>query len=266
MGPWRRYVAIGDSTTEGLEDPDANGRHRGWADRLAEHIVAHQGDLEYANIAIRGKLTRQIRDEQLPVALSMNPDLVTVVAGMNDILNPTFDATEIATMVEQMLLAFARTGATVLTFTLPDPTPNLPFTALLQPRVLLLNERLRLTAARAGAVMVDVAAHPSQSNPRLWATDRLHGNSDGHAIVARGLAHGLGLPGFDESWLAPLDEASQPPLEALVAQLSWTQQHALPWLWRTVTGRPAGEGIVPKRPVPAPLSETETPPAIMDPA
>jgi lysophospholipase L1-like esterase len=255
MGPWHRYVAIGDSTTEGLDDPDVNGRHRGWADRLAEHIAAHQGGLEYANIAIRGKQTRQIRDEQLPVALSMNPDLVTVVAGMNDILNATFDPTEVAAMVEQMLLAFAGTGATVLTFTLPDPTPNLPFTAVLQPRLRQFNDQMRRAAARAGAVMVDVAAHPSQSNPQLWATDRLHGNSEGHVIVARALAHGLGLPGFDESWLAPLDDTPRPPLpEALSAQLTWTHQHALPWLWRTVTGRPAGQGIVPKRPIPAPLS------------
>src|SRR6185436_10937152 len=31
-----RYVAIGDSSTEGLDDPRSAGGFRGWADRLAE--------------------------------------------------------------------------------------------------------------------------------------------------------------------------------------------------------------------------------------
>ena len=35
---WRRYVAIGDSFTEGIGDPEpaSPGGHRGWADRVAE--------------------------------------------------------------------------------------------------------------------------------------------------------------------------------------------------------------------------------------
>lgn len=42
---FERYVAIGDSSTEGLDDPDGNGGYRGWANRLAETIPGQQGSL-----------------------------------------------------------------------------------------------------------------------------------------------------------------------------------------------------------------------------
>ena len=99
---WQRYVAIGDSTTEGLDDPDGNGGYRGWADRFALAVARAQGRLEYANLAIRGRTTARIRAEQLPVALGLAPDLATVVAGMNDVLRPSFDADQVAEDVGAM--------------------------------------------------------------------------------------------------------------------------------------------------------------------
>ena len=85
---FRRFVAIGDSSTEGLEDPDGQGGYRGWADRLAEHIADNQDEpLEYANLAIRGLRMQEIRTRQLDDALAMNPDLLTVFGGMNDAIS-----------------------------------------------------------------------------------------------------------------------------------------------------------------------------------
>ena len=91
MSPFQRYVAIGDSTVEGLDDPDGRGGYRGWADRLAQRLAAAQGSVLYANLAIRGRTTRQIRREQLDAAVAMQPDLVAVVSGTNDLLRPRFD-------------------------------------------------------------------------------------------------------------------------------------------------------------------------------
>src|SRR5512132_4477071 len=69
---FRRYVAIGDSSTEGLEDPNGEGGYRGWADRLAQHIADAQDEpLEYANLAIRGYRMREIRTNQFEAALAM---------------------------------------------------------------------------------------------------------------------------------------------------------------------------------------------------
>ena len=72
---FERYVAIGDSSTEGLKDDDGQGGYRGWSQRLAERIAHAQGSLLYANLAVRGCRTRQVRDEQLAAALAMRPDL-----------------------------------------------------------------------------------------------------------------------------------------------------------------------------------------------
>ncbi len=246
-----RYVAIGDSTTEGLRDPDDNGGYRGWADRLAGHLAVAQGGLEYANLAVRGRYTAQIRDEQVSAALALKPDLVTVVAGMNDVLRPLFDATVVARQVEEMFRTFTDAGVTVLSFSLPDPTPNLPLRNQFQPRLHALNAALTGAAGRTGVIWVDVASYEHGSDPRFWSEDRLHGNSVGHARVAHALAAGLDLAGFDDSWRAPLPPAVPTPrASALKADVAWTRQHALPWLWRTATGRSAGDGMAPKRPIP----------------
>src|SRR5215510_3831555 len=114
---WQRYVAIGDSSTEGLGDPDGTGGFRGWADRLAEHLAAVHGEgFEYANLAIRGRTTAQIQAEQVPVALSLRPDLVSVIAGMNDILGPSFEPAATAEVFEEMFTTFLRAGIEVFTF------------------------------------------------------------------------------------------------------------------------------------------------------
>src|SRR5690606_9101634 len=101
-----RYVALGDSSTEGLEDPGTNGRHRGWADRLALHVAQAQGEpLLYANLAIRGRKTRQVLDEQLEPALAMRPDLATVFAGTNDIIRSKYSEAEVMEDLRAMHLA-----------------------------------------------------------------------------------------------------------------------------------------------------------------
>jgi lysophospholipase L1-like esterase len=251
---FQRYIAIGDSTTEGLDDPDDNGGYRGWADRLAGHLAVAQGGLEYANLAIRGRMTAQIHDEQVSAALALKPDLVTVVAGMNDVLRPMFEAAATASQVESMFRRFVEAGVTVLSFSLPDPTPNLPLRNQFQPRLQALNVELAAAAARQGVIWVDVGSFEHASDPRFWSDDRLHGNSHGHARVAHALACGLGLPGFDESWREPLPpRIPAPRVATLKADVAWMHQHALPWLWRTATGKSAGDGLRPKRPVPEPI-------------
>lgn len=125
---FRRYVALGDSQTEGLGDGDETGGYRGWADRLAEHLARAEPDLLYANLAVRGKLAGQIRAGQLEAALALKPDLATVMAGMNDLVRPGFDPAAAANELEAMFAALSGAGAQVLTFTFPDlaPSPRWP--------------------------------------------------------------------------------------------------------------------------------------------
>lgn len=252
---FERYVAVGDSTSEGLDDPDGAGGYRGWANRLAERLAAEQGSVLYANLAVRGLLARQIRERQLERAAAMRPDLATVVAGMNDLLRPDFDARQVAADIEAMQRTLVAGGATVLTFTLPDLTQVMPFSRRLVPNVEAFNRELRLASARAGAVLVDFAAHPVASDPRLWSEDRLHANSAGHARIAQALAQAAELPGADGSWAEPLPPAPPRSRAARLADdFSWGRAYLLPWIWRHLRGRSSGDGRSAKRPELAPFS------------
>ena len=250
---YERYVAIGDSTSEGLDDPDGRGGYRGWANRLAERIAAEQGSLLYANLAIRGRNTRQIREEQLAPALAMRPDLVTVSAGTNDVLGRRFDAGVYAADLLSILEALVGSGATAVIFTLPDLRQVMPFAKLLGNRVLELNVAIRDCCARSGAVLCDLAAYPVAGDPRLWADDRLHANSVGHARVAEALAYFLGLHD-DPSWSEPLPARPRTTVADLAkAEWAWTRKHLLPWIWRHMQGKSSGDGITPKRPTLMPV-------------
>lgn len=62
---FHRYVALGDSGTEGVGDePHPDGSERGWADRLAEHLAQANPQLLYANLAVRGRRLAEIHEQQ----------------------------------------------------------------------------------------------------------------------------------------------------------------------------------------------------------
>lgn len=252
---YRRYVALGDSSTEGLDDPDGRGHYRGWADRLASHLATHAAPepMLYANLAIRGRTTRQVCEDQLAPALAMRPDIVTLFSGTNDVIRNSFDMRAVRDDIDTMHRALRATGATVLTFTLPDLSAVIPFSKRFVPRVEALNDALRKVSAAHGTILVDVAAHPVASDPRLWSDDRLHANSLGHARIAAALAHAAGIraDGIDDTWSAPLvpPEPPRPTLaERLATELRWTRRHLLPWAWRHARGLSSGDGISAKRP------------------
>jgi len=248
MSPFHRYVAIGDSTVEGLDDPDGRGGYCGWADRLAARLAAEQGSVLYANLAIRGRTTPQIRREQLDAAVAMQPDLIAVVSGTNDLLRRRFDPIALRDDVEAMQGTLTSAGATVITFTLPDLGDIMPVARMVRARLLQMNQIIRDAGSKTGAIVCDFAAYPVASDPRLWSDDRLHANSAGHARIADALAWHLGLTA-DKSWAEPLPEAPPPTWsDQLRAEAAWTRRHLLPWIWRHLNGRSSGDGITAKVP------------------
>ena len=247
---YMRYVAIGDSTTEGLEDPYPDGSgYRGWADRLAERMAAAGPGLLYANLAVRGKLARQVREEQLDAALALGPDFATVVAGLNDTLRPRCDLDVTSGHLDAMIGALRAQGATVATMTFPDPVAVNPLARVARARVFAFNERLREIAERRGALIVDFE-RAGRGDRRLWHSDRLHANPDGHARIAEAFADAIGLAGASGAWTEPLPPA---PRERVVASVSantvWLVKHLGPWLVRRARGVSSGDGRPPKRPV-----------------
>jgi len=252
--PFMRYVAIGDSLTEGIGDPGPAGGHRGWADRFAEILAEAQPGLTYGNLAVRGKTSAQIRTDQLGPALALHPDLVTVTAGMNDVVRPRYDAESVAANIEETFARLTASGARVATMTFPDLGKVSPVARRVRPRILGLNARLRVIAARHGVAVLDVFAHPFTADPRLWSDDRLHASPIGHARIAAGMAHTFGLPGHDD-WAEPLPARSPVPVvQALGADVRWAVDHVGPWLWRRLRGHVPGDGFTAKRPVPGPVT------------
>ncbi|MFF4430038.1 SGNH/GDSL hydrolase family protein [Streptomyces sp. NPDC001513] len=256
-GEYLRYVALGDSQTEGLGDGDDTAGLRGFADRLAGHLTAVNPGLRYANLAVRGRLAGQVRAEQLGPALALRPDLATVVAGVNDILRPRFDAAEVAAQLEEMFAALMAAGTHVATVTFPDLGSVVPLARPLSPRIADLNDRIRAAAARHGVTVAETARPAAVADPRMWTTDRLHASPVGHERIAAALAHALHLPGSDDSWTLPLPpQAAAPHGSALAAELRWVAAFLGPWLGRRLRGRSSGDGRTAKRPRLLPLSAT----------
>ncbi len=252
---WHKYVAIGDSFTEGLDDPYPDGSgYRGWADLVAQRLAQEQGSLQYANLAVRGRLFGNIVAEQLPTAVSMRPELVSFAAGGNDVLRRNFDPAVLAAQFDRTVAALREVGADVLLFRFADVTRRLPGRRMILPRVQFLNHAVGETAERHGARLIDLWHDDEFLNPRLWSIDRLHLSATGHRRVAAHVLQALELDA-EPDWLAN----SPPPdpigwVAARTADARWARQHLAPWVKRRLTGRSSGDEVRAKRPGLDPLS------------
>ena len=207
----QRFVAVGDSQTEGLHDYGNEGIPRGWADRFAERLSARNPELLYANLAVRGKRTSEVRREQLGAALDLAPDLATVVAGVNDVVRPRADIDEAARELETMYRALASSGCLVMGCTFPLPSTGL--TRRAAPRLQSLNVSIRAAAERHGVLLVEMEDVPMASDLRLWSADRVHLNPDGHCRLAAAFEGTLAGAGVAPSMepLPPGPELPWPP-------------------------------------------------------
>lgn len=252
---FHRYVALGDSGTEGVGDePHADGSERGWADRLAELLAEANPRLLYANLAVRGSLAAQVRERQLGPALALEPDLVTVVAGTNDVIRPRLDLDAALVHMDEMLRELRGTDATVVTATFPDVSPINPVARLARKRLRYFNEGLRTIAAKRGALLVEAEDFPVLADRKMWCEDRLHLSPEGHRGLATATARTVGVtvddPGAPGAHL-PAPSAAQ--RLRWNEELRWARAFLLPWMHRRLTGRSSGDGRHAKRPLLAPV-------------
>lgn len=250
-------MALGDSFTEGMDDPYPDGRgYRGWADLVADHLarLSAPDDFRYANLAIRGRLFDGVVNEQVPLAVAMKPDLISFAAGGNDVLRRNFVPQVLAERFDQIIERLRTTGATVVVFRFADVTRRLPGSKLVRPRVEFVNRAVEETAKRHDALLVDLWPDDEFVNPRLWSTDRLHLSTLGHRRVAAKVLTELGIEPREE-WLAsapPPDQLSWMSRKA--ADVRWARQHFAPWVKRRLTGRSSGDMVTAKRPELLPLA------------
>lgn len=194
--PWERVVVLGDSIAEGLREAVPGYRDLSWADRTAAAFsFARPGAVQF-NLGRRNLVAREIRETQLEAAVSLAPDLVIVTAGGNDTIQRTWDADAVAGELRALLEPLKATGADVLTMDLFDTTnnPYIPekYAPITAARVTELVEATRTVSAEAGCAHARLRDHPAAHDADIFASDALHLNARGHAIVAACLAGALG--------------------------------------------------------------------------
>ncbi|MET8761351.1 SGNH/GDSL hydrolase family protein [Lentzea sp. NPDC004782] len=249
---YQRFVALGDSCTEGLDDLLPDGRYRGWADRVAS--VLDEPGFRYANLGVRGRRLDQMLVEQVPSAEALRPDLVAVFGGGNDVMSGA-SAAQIRSRADALVRTVTSFAPTVAVFTLSDVSHRMPFGWRMRPRIEALNDAVRVAAVRYGAVLVDVAADECVHDSRYFGPDRLHLSSLGHRRLAGHLLSALEVP-FDPSWLTPLEGEAAPA--SLLDHLRWLRDQVLPVAYsrsrNKLIGRQPGDGFRPKRPTLLPLA------------
>src|SRR5215472_9627307 len=264
MGVFGSFTALGDSFTEGVGDPYSDGVScRGWADRFAEHLAASDPGLRYANLAIRGKCAGEVLEEQVPAAVAMAPDLVSLAAGGNDMLKPRCNPDTLAVTFETAVAKLTAAGSKVMVFTGFDPTA-FPVIRLVRGKAAVFSMHLRGIAAKYDCLLADLWPMRILTDRRLWSPDRLHLNADGHRRVALLACEVAGLPAPDD-WRAPLTVPPARPglsgsarswLSSRWSDVEWVTEHAAPYLSRRLHGISAGDGMTPKRPELAAFGDT----------
>jgi lysophospholipase L1-like esterase len=224
------FVALGDSITVGMGDPAPGGGWRGWATLLAGTL----DQPELHNLATLGALSGDVERIQLPAALDREPDIASVVVGINDTLRGNFDPERTGASVDRTVAALRARGAEVLTLRLPDPGQmfGLPG-ALARPlarRMRAVNAAVDEVARRHGTLHLDAARDPATYERRYWSVDRLHPNERGHRLMACRFHSLLADAGYPVGE-GPDPEPSSPPPTRL-AEVAWMATKGTAWLFR----------------------------------
>ncbi|MER7755842.1 SGNH/GDSL hydrolase family protein [Kitasatospora sp. NPDC097643] len=232
-----RFVALGDSLTEGVGDPVGDG-WRGWAAVLAHSLAPEGAGVEFTNLAFSGALASELTVRQLPAALALRPRLAAVVVGGNDTLRSGFDIRAATLELDATLGELSGHGARLLTACLPDPGTLLrlpaPLARPLARRMRAVNTVVHALTARHRALHLHIADLPWCQERRLLSVDRLHPSAEGHHLIARrfhellagtdrplGAGHRLGPP--------PVAEPAEPP-PGRAADLWWMATQGTRWV------------------------------------
>lgn len=246
-----RYVAIGDSFTEGVGDELTDGVSRGWADLVAAGLASATGEtVQYANLAVRGRLIEPIATTQLDAALALSPTptLLTFNGGGNDMMRPGIDLARLVRLTEHVISRCADAGVRLVLLSGADPSARLPFGRMIHRRGTELTVAVAELATRHELVFVDMFNDQEIRSPGYWSPDRLHLNGDGHRRVASRVLAALGHP-VTAHVVAP----PPPGRRAVLTEARYYREHVLPWLNRRLRGRSSGDDRAGKHPTWVPI-------------
>ncbi len=255
---YSRFIALGDSFTEGVGDIQFDGQFKGWADRVAERVALKKSDFSFYNLAIRGKLLSQVIEDQIPEAMKWIEGPTTLLsfhAGANDVLRPGYVPEVVLPQYREAVRKLAATGAQLLLFTAIERVAKSgKMQELWHQRFSTFNNNVRAIAAEVGAIVADANLDPDIASRRFLDADRLHLNPAGHARVAESVLQLIGAD-FDPNWnapLVPLPELGK--LESARIEMNWIITFLIPWISRRIRGISSGDGRVAKHREPITLS------------
>ena len=235
-----RYVAIGDSFTEGVGDELPDGTVRGWADLVAAGLAtALGGAVQYANLAVRGRLLEPIVTDQLERALALSPapTMITLNGGGNDMMRPGTDAERLTALTEQAARRCVDAGVRLVLLSGADPSERLPLGGVMRRRGAVLTRAVADLARRYDLTFVDVFGDIEIRKAAYWSPDRLHLNAAGHQRVA-----GLVLAALGHTAAAHVVDPGPAESRRVLAEARYYREHVLPWLHRRIRGRSSGDG------------------------
>lgn len=180
------YVALGDSTVEGIGASSAAANYVG---RLGARLRNRYPRARTVNLGVAGATSYDVLEVQIGDAIALRPHLVTLSIGPNDI-TAKVPVETYAENLEAILGRLAReTDAVIVVNLLPDLAVTPRFrnrsTAPLLARLSAdFNDVVARTAKRHGAVVVDVytaSRREVPGHPELLAADGYHPSDLGYA-------------------------------------------------------------------------------------
>jgi lysophospholipase L1-like esterase len=170
------YVAIGDSAAQGI------GASRPGRSYVGQLVTRLRHPLRVVNLAISGATVRLAIESELPRLAKLEPDILTVCIGANDIAD--FDAGRFERDIREL---FAALPAHAIVADLPS-FYFLPA----ERKVREANRLLRAAAAEHGFTVVDLHARTRRQGlwgvSRQFAGDLFHPNDRGYRVWAEAFA------------------------------------------------------------------------------
>lgn len=169
-------MALGDSFSAGIGTPGEVP----WPD-LVSGVTVH-------NLAVEGATSDHVVTTQLPRAEGLEPDLVSVVCGANDVLlNVRPDVGRFARNLEHVLRELAAVELVVCA-TYPEAGRYLDMGPRTRRRVTegleRVNRTIRALAARHGAICLEWEGRDREADRSHYAPDGLHPSPRGHRRAA----------------------------------------------------------------------------------
>ena len=181
------YVALGDSTGSGV-----GAREGGYVARLFKRLEERRPESKLTNLCVSGATTEDVLRDQLDRGIAMNPDLVTLGIGINDI-GHGFTLEQFAKNYEQIITTLKeKTRARIVVTNIPDisSAPRIPGPMRngYQQELVQFSRRLEEIAARYGVTVFDVhtvTARELPSHPEYFSSDGFHPSDAGYELWAQ---------------------------------------------------------------------------------